>query len=93
MESSVGFDKACLALVSKGADTVYSRELGNDQQHQSQQLFFPSRYVCGYNILKMKTDNVAIILTSWLVLFGWFLGENEVYTLFWFGKNHEQLTL
>lgn len=54
---------------------MYNRELGNDQQHQSQQLFFPSRYVCGYNILKMKTDNVAIILTSWLVLFGWFLGK------------------
>ena len=55
--------------------------------------FFFSRYICGYAILKMKTDCVAVILTNWLMLFGWFLGQNEVYTLFWFGKNCEQLTL
>ena len=39
-ESPVGFDNTYLALVSKGADTVYNRELGNDQQRQIQQIFF-----------------------------------------------------
>ena len=45
--------------------------------------FFFSRCVCGYDVLKMKTYSVAVFLTSWLVLFGWFLGQNEMYPYFW----------